>query len=233
MVPYGYVASPDGAEVLVDGRARGSLAQVIKRARGRPVRDAPGLLGQFCEGLALLHKSGWAHGDLRPGDVLVMADGSVRLADSGPSALDEVRDCPPSAGRSDYLPPGYWTELVTARGISVRESADIWAFGVIGCQLLTGRLPFPGRTARARSVAAIGYVSSGAPEPRTAGLTPQGRRLISDCLNPDRAASLEVTAPRLADRLDRLRQEKVPITVTAARGWRRPAGRHRRRPARI
>ncbi|HWS33845.1 MAG TPA: protein kinase [Actinoplanes sp.] len=45
--------------------------------------DAPRLITEICAGLAHLHSAGWVHGDLKPGNVLLMPDGSVRLADFG------------------------------------------------------------------------------------------------------------------------------------------------------
>lgn len=202
----------DGAVALITERAKESLADVIDRADGHPVAGAPRILTQICEGLAHMHTTGWVHGDLKPGNVLIMADGSVRLADFGLSAeLDGTHGYMPPAGSADYLPPEHWTELLTARGVAIRESADIWAFGVIACQLLAGHMPFSGPTARARAVAAAEYASSGTPEPRTGGLPPEWRRLITDCLAPDHATRCEMTAPRLLERLRRLRDEEAPV----------------------
>ncbi|MGW3861720.1 protein kinase domain-containing protein, partial [Streptomyces sp. NPDC005047] len=62
----------DGATVLVLERAEGSLDAVLART---PRPDAgPALLSQICEGLAQLHHAGWVHGDLKPANVLLMAD---------------------------------------------------------------------------------------------------------------------------------------------------------------
>lgn len=207
---------------------RESLGEVISRARKRPVRGAPELLIQICEGIANMHSNGWVHGDLNPANVLIMMDGSVRLADvrqsAEPGAMYDY--VPPTSG-SDYLPPAYWAELLTAQGISIGESADIWAFGVMACQLLTGKPPFSGRNARAKAAAAARYVSSGTPELPTWSLRSPWRRLIADCLAPSRAADHEVTAPRLVDRLDRLREERVPVRVHHGRRGSLSLRRHR------
>ncbi|MEU5110877.1 protein kinase [Streptomyces longwoodensis] len=50
-----------------------------------PLRGGDGerILTEICEGLAHLHGLGWVHGDLKPDNVLLMADGSVRLSDFG------------------------------------------------------------------------------------------------------------------------------------------------------
>ncbi|MDX2930798.1 protein kinase, partial [Streptomyces sp. NRRL_B-16638] len=69
----------DGATVLVLERAEGSLDAVL--ARTPAPESGPALLAQICEGLHQLHRAGWVHGDLKPANVLLMADGSARLAD--------------------------------------------------------------------------------------------------------------------------------------------------------
>jgi serine/threonine protein kinase len=209
----------DGSVALVTERAMESLADVIARAAGKPAGGAPRILTEICEGIAHMHAAGWVHGDLKPGNVLVMADGSVRLADFGLSAeLDGTHGYLPPAGSCDYVPPERWNEPLTGRGIAVRESADIWALGVIGCLLLTGHLPFPGPTARARAAAAAGYAASGIPAPAIDGPVPQWRQLIADCLAPDHSRRRHLTAARLLSRLRRLQGAGVP-----------PAPRRRRR----
>jgi serine/threonine protein kinase len=210
----------DGAVALVTERARTSLSAVAARAAGEPVADAPRILTEICEGLAYMHSVGWVHGDLKPGNVLVMADGSVRLADFGLAAeLDGTHGYLPPAGTCDYQPPERWDEPLTDRGLAVRESADIWALGVLACLLLAGHLPFPGATARARAAAAAEYASSGAPPPLTGELPEQWRQLIADCLAPDHARRSEWTAARLLERLRAL--QAAPAAASPARRRRR------------
>jgi serine/threonine protein kinase len=212
----------DGAVALVTERAQTSLSAVAARAAGEPVADAPRILTEICEGLAYMHSVGWVHGDLKPGNVLVMADGSVRLADFGLAAeLDGTHGYLPPAGTCDYQPPERWDEPLTDRGLAVRESADIWALGVLACLLLTGHLPFPGGTARARAAAAAEYASSGAPPPLTGELPDQWRQLIADCLAPDHARRSEWTAARLLERLRGL--QAAPAAASPARRRRRRA----------
>jgi len=211
----------DGAVALVTERAETTLSDVITRAAGEPVDGAPRILAEICEGLAHMHAAGWVHGDLKPSNILLMADGSVRLADFGLSAeLDGTHGYLPPLGTSDYLPPERWSELLTERGIAVRESADSWALGVIACLLLTGHLPFPGATARGRASAAAEYAASGFPRPLVDGLSPEWQQLIVDCLAPDHSRRCHWTAARLLERLRKL--QAVPSHETRRRPRRRP-----------
>lgn len=217
----------DGAVALVAERAEASLADVIARTAGKPVADAPRILAEICEGLAHMHAAGWVHGDLKPSNILLMADGSVRLADFGLSAeLDGTHGYQPPLGSSDYLPPERWGELLTERGIAVRESADSWALGVIACLLLTGHLPFPCATARGRASAAAEYAASGFPRPLVDGLPSEWQQLIEDCLAPDHCSRSQWTASRLLERLrdlqavpapgPRCRRRRLLVMLTAA-----------------
>ncbi|MFG2195222.1 protein kinase [Streptomyces sp. NPDC048639] len=75
----------DGATVLVLERAECSLDALLAAAGDGRLPDGPALLAQICEGLAQLHGAGWVHGDLKPGNVLLMpgrADGSRRTGGS-------------------------------------------------------------------------------------------------------------------------------------------------------
>jgi hypothetical protein len=208
----------DGAVALVTERAEASLSDVVARTAGKPVADAPQILVEICEGLAHMHAAGWVHGDLKPSNILLMADGSVRLADFGLSAeIDGTHGYLPPLGTSDYLPPERWSEMLTERGIAVRESADIWALGVIACLLLTGHLPFPGATARSRASAAADYAASGIPGPLIDRLPSEWRQLIADCLAPDHARRRRWTAARLLGRLQNLQAVRAP----KARRWHR------------
>ncbi|MFJ7331989.1 protein kinase [Streptomyces sp. NPDC101110] len=171
----------DGATVLVLERAEGSLSALLA-ASPRPAAG-PGLLGQIAEGLAQLHGAGWVHGDLKPANVLLMADGSVRLADFNMAAeLEGTHAYTPAFSTPDYTPPELlWTEI-GERGRRIRPSADIWAFGVLAHLVLTGSFPLPGATPAARRDAAAAY-ARGADELRLSPELPDDwREIVRDCL---------------------------------------------------
>ncbi|MEU3931782.1 protein kinase [Streptomyces sp. NPDC029044] len=146
----------DGATVLVLEKAEGSLSALLA-ATPRPAAG-PALLAQIAEGLAQLHDAGWVHGDLKPANVLLMADGSVRLADFNLAAeLEGTHAYTPAFSTPDYTPPELlWTEI-GERGRRIRPSADIWAFGVLAHLVLTDAFPLPGATPTARRDAAAAY----------------------------------------------------------------------------
>ncbi|MFC4585757.1 serine/threonine-protein kinase [Sphaerisporangium corydalis] len=173
----------DGACVLVMDLAARSLADTLRG--GAPVPGALRLVTGICEGLAHMHAEGWVHGDLKPSNVLVMPDGSVRLADFGlATEIDGTHGYLPPAGSMDHLPPERWNEPLTERGHPIRTSADMWALGVTACQLLTGHLPFLAPTPRARYVAAAEYAAGARPLALPSSLPEAWRSWIGDCLAP-------------------------------------------------
>ncbi|MDB1089439.1 protein kinase [Streptomyces sp. ACA25] len=176
----------DGATVLVLERAETSLAVLLRQTGddgGGPLPGAGPLLAQVCAGLAQLHQAGWVHGDLKPGNVLLMADGSVRLADFSLAAeLDGTHAYAPLFTSGDYAPPELASEPVTERGRQTRTTADIWAFGVLAHLLLTGLHAFPGSTAAARREAMRRY-AAGAEELRLSPALPAvWRPIVAGCL---------------------------------------------------
>ncbi|GAA4204992.1 hypothetical protein GCM10022252_64790 [Streptosporangium oxazolinicum] len=174
----------DGACVLVMDLAERSLADLIRA--GVPVPDAPRLITEICEGIAYMHAEKWVHGDLKPNNVLMMADGSIRLADFGlTTEMDGTHGYLPPVGSTDHVPPERWGESVSERGHAVRVSADVWALGVTACQLLTGHLPFSAPTARARYVAAVEYAAGERPLTLPVSLPEGWRSWVGDCLTPD------------------------------------------------
>lgn len=216
----------DGSIALVMDRAEASLRQVLDSAgTGHPVADAVRILRGVAAGLAHMHDAGWVHGDLKPANVLLGADGEVWLADFGlATELDGTHAHLPPLGTLDHLPPEWWSQRTGADGAMVRPTADIWAFGILAHQVLTGGLhPFPGATARARSLAAQAYARGTAPLRLDAGLDDDWRRLVADCLAPDHTARLRHTAASLATRVADLsgtprRRRLWPLAAAALAG---------------
>lgn len=214
----------DGAIALVMDRAEASLKDALDAAgAGRPITDAGRILRGVVAGLAHMHDAGWVHGDLKPANVLLGAEGEVWLADFGlTTELDGTHAHLPLLGTLDHLPPEWWSQRTGTHGSVIRTTADIWAFGVLAHQVLTGGLhPFPGAAARARSLAAQTYARGTAPLRLDATLEEGWRRLIADCLAPDHTSRIPHTAAGLARRVEELaggprrrRGRTVPV-VTA------------------
>ncbi|MFD4524489.1 protein kinase [Streptomyces sp. NPDC058470] len=171
----------DGATVLVLEKAEDSLASLLSRT-SRPA-DGPGLLAQICEGLAQLHRAGWVHGDLKPANVLLMKDGSARLADFNMAAeMEGTHAYTPAFSTPDYTPPELLWAEIGERGRRIRPSADIWAFGVLAHLVLTDSYPLPGGTSSARRDAAVAY-ARGTDELRLSPQLPDAwREIVRDCL---------------------------------------------------
>jgi serine/threonine protein kinase len=138
----------DGAPYLaVEYVPHGSLSAKVA-GRAYPVREALCLVEQLAEIVSYLHRQGVVHGNLKPSNVLLAADGIPRLTDfsltgglfQGPLPADDSE--PAGLG---YLPP----ELVRDMGAEPRPYTDVYGLGMILYELLAGRPAFASDTARA------------------------------------------------------------------------------------
>ncbi|GHH13183.1 serine/threonine-protein kinase [Streptomyces lanatus] len=213
----------DGATVLVLERAEGSLDTALE-LDPRPTAG-PALLAQICEGLHQLHHAGWVHGDLKPANVLLMADGSVRLADFNMAAeLEGTHAYAPAFATPDYTPPELLWPEVDERGTRIRPTADIWAFGVLAHVVLAGTFPLPGSSTQARVDAAMRY-ARGTEELRLSpGLPEPWRQIVTDCLSPTHPDRVTHDTASLLRRVEEAagasRSARLPRL--RPRRWRRP-----------
>ena len=138
------------------------VMDLVKRAEAKPgdVARSLDVLAQAAEGLAALHAAGIVHRDLKPSNVLVeeLAGGGVRarIADFGISRFDEPFEAAGETGApGDDLPPASLTRTGVVIGTPMYiapelargsrdalPSSDLWSFGVLAYELLTGSLPF-------------------------------------------------------------------------------------------
>lgn len=112
------------------------------------------ILDQIAKGLQALHRREILHRDLRPGNIIVDADGTVTIIDFGSAqvaGLDEVR---PSMLDAAYAGTMQYSAPELYLGQPASRQSDIYSFGVIAYQMLTGALPFGPRVAAATSRAA-------------------------------------------------------------------------------
>jgi serine/threonine-protein kinase len=159
------VGIASGAPFLVmEMAARGSLEEMRDRF-GDPAWARP-ILTEIAEGLAALHDAGVVHRDLKPANVLFTAEGDeglvAKISDfgiSGFGALDTTIDVDPTANTINVNAPAvrpsaltatgallgtpYYMAPEAARGASmVGSAADVFAFGILACEMMTGRAPF-------------------------------------------------------------------------------------------
>ncbi len=101
------------------------------------VEDAIAIAQQLAEGLVVAHANDVIHGHLDPATIMVTGDGVVKILDFGLPHETERRDEREETG-PDYRAPEQM------RGCYPDERSDIWAFGLITYQMLTGQMPIQG-----------------------------------------------------------------------------------------
>jgi serine/threonine protein kinase/tetratricopeptide (TPR) repeat protein len=128
---------------LVEG---GQLDEVIKRGP-MPVRRAAELIAKLARTVHYAHEHGIVHRDIKPGNVLLDAAGEPHLTDFGLARLIEAESTVTRTtdvlGTPSYMAP----EQASGRNPELTGATDIYALGAVLYQLLTGQLPFVGRTA--------------------------------------------------------------------------------------
>jgi tetratricopeptide (TPR) repeat protein len=160
----------------VEGR---TLRELLADGPLSPAR-AIGIARQLAEGLSAAHASGVVHRDLKPANVLVADDGHAWVTDFGiarAAGVDGLTREGAVIGTADYLSP----EQV--RGGSIDGRADIYALGLVLCEMLTGEVPLRGDTLEETAARrAVGRVTDLG---RQGARIPRGlRRIITRCLAP-------------------------------------------------
>jgi eukaryotic-like serine/threonine-protein kinase len=139
---YGY-GEDDGQAFLVMEYLEGQdLYKVIDKKVPLSLLEKISIMSQVADGLACAHKNGVIHRDVKPANVMVLADGSVKIMDFGIARLlreDATRLTQGSdlVGTVSYMAPEQFANS------DVDALCDVWAFGVIYYELLTGKHPFP------------------------------------------------------------------------------------------
>ncbi|SHG37559.1 serine/threonine protein kinase [Geodermatophilus nigrescens] len=161
---------------LVQGE---SLAGVLTRGPLDPA-EAARLLRDAAAGLGAAHAAGVVHRDVKPGNVLVAADGTVKITDFGiarSAASAALTGTGQVIGTAQYMAP----ELVS--GLPASPASDVYSLGLVGYQCLTGRLPFDGETPMQVALMQVHAQPAPLPETVPAGL----RAVVERALDKDPA----------------------------------------------
>jgi serine/threonine protein phosphatase PrpC len=122
-----------------------TLGHLMQSMRPIPVPDALRIASRICEALYYMHEHDVVHRDLKPDNVMICNDGSIRIMDFGIAKVEGARrltfgSFQPAMGTPDYMAP----EQVRGRRGDART--DIYSLGAILYEMVTGAVPFEGAT---------------------------------------------------------------------------------------
>jgi serine/threonine protein kinase/Tol biopolymer transport system component len=184
-----------GVRALVMELVEGPTLDERIKAGPIPLDEALPIAKQIAEALEAAHEKGIIHRDLKPANVKLTGDGAVKVLDFGlAKALDDTPAPGSDAANSPTLTMGATTAgtiLGTAaymspeqaKGRPVDRRADIWAYGVVLMEMLTGKPLYSGETAQ-ETLAAV-LLTSPSFDKLPSATPPSIRKLLRRCLEKD------------------------------------------------
>ncbi|MBI3473437.1 MAG: protein kinase [Candidatus Solibacter usitatus] len=166
-----------------------TLDRLIGR-KGLAPGDALRYAVQIAEALTKAHAAGIVHRDLKPANIMVTGDGLVKLLDFGLAKLTEpgeVDELAPTEGLKPYSEEGTiigtaaYMSPEQAQGMKVDARSDIFSFGAVLYEMVTGRRGFQGES----KLATLSAILHKEPPPME-GAPPELEKIVTRCLRKDR-----------------------------------------------
>ena len=216
----------NGASALVMELVEGPTLAERMSAGAIPLDEAMSIARQIAAALDAAHERGVVHRDLKPANIKVRPDGTVKLLDFGLAKAVEGAHGPPSGvAAAASLSPTITSPAMTqagvllgtaaymspeqARGRSADHRSDIWAFGVVLAEMVSGRTLFEGETISDTIAAVLTR------EPSLDDVPPTLRRLTRLCLAKDPRERLR----HIGDAMALVDDAPPPNTVRTTRTW--------------
>ena len=199
-----------------------SLKELVKEKK-LSLEEILQITMQVAEGLSTAHQKHIVHRDIKADNIMLTNDGLIKIMDFGLAKLKgmtQVTKTGSTLGTLQYMSPEQ------AQGMKVDQRSDIFSFGIVLYELITGQLPFNGE-----SEAAVVYsIINEAPEPLArykANVPEQWQRIVTKTLEKDRNVRYQSAAEIIADLkklqkdtktdyIQRSRRKLIPFIVPMA-----------------
>ena len=227
---YGFEESGDVGALVLELIEGPTLADRLAEG-ALPVTDALGIARQIAEALEAAHEKGIIHRDLKPANIKLRPDGVVKVLDFGLAKVVAGDGSPPDVSRPPALTGQEGVILGTlaymspeqARGKAADRRTDVWAFGCVLYEMLSGRLAFQ-RATTSETIAAVLEC-----EPDFAALPPDTpasiRGLLRRCLQKDPRQRLRDMGDARLEIAEALAPPSADVAVNAAQSPRSRRGR--------
>ena len=228
---YGFEDTGTGPALVLELVEGDTLSDRVRRGP-MPVSTALVIAQQIADALDTAHRAGVIHRDLKPSNIKITPDGVAKVLDFGiakafaiegsaaglstsPTMTDSATIAGAILGTAAYMSPEQ------ARGQPIDKRTDIWAFGCVLFEMLTGSSVFRRETVTDTFAAVLGT------EPEWSALptaTPASvRRLLTRCLQKDARRRLHDIADARIDLEDAMVSPAEPAPMPAPRRWSRVA----------
>ena len=207
------VSHSESVEYIVMELIEGvTLMQYMQKKGALGWKEALHFSVQISKALEHAHSKGIVHRDIKPQNIMIIRDGSIKVADFGIAALESTQEQRSSqtVGSVHYIAPEQ------ARGEQPDTRSDIYSLGVGMYEMLTGRMPYDGETAEQIALKHIAGIAV-PPQEINPDIPDELARITLRAMNADINARYQSASELLAD-LEEFRKQQAAANRTSSDG---------------
>ena len=200
------VSHTAGVEYIVMELIEGvTLKQYMQKKGALSWKEAAHFSTQIAKALEHAHSKGIVHRDIKPQNIMILRDGTIKVADFGIAALESAQEqrSDQTVGSVHYIAPEQ------ARGETPDTRSDIYSLGVVMYEMLTGQMPYDGETAEQ---IALKHIAGVAVPPRqlNAEIPEELERITLKAMNADIRERYQSASELLTD-LEEFRKQQAAL----------------------